>query len=152
MQKTILFLLSFIIISASVFSQVNSPALPNTNAVVTCFPDTAGYKTITVGPTGRDYTDLQQAINAANLGTMIVLDAGGTFKGGFTLPNKTIGSGWIIIMSSRMELLPAKEIRVSPTAITGNSTYTTQAAAMAKIITVNTSGIPCFATQTNAGG
>ncbi len=150
MQKNTLLLLSFIIITTSVFSQVNSPALPNTSAVVTCFPDTAGYKTITVGLAGRDYTDLQQAIDAASLGTMIVLDAGETFKGGFTLPNKTSGSGWIIIISSRMDLIAAEEIRIKPNANTGNSTYTTQAAAMAKIITVNTSGIPCFATQTNA--
>ncbi len=150
MQKNILLLLSFIIITTSAFSQVNSPALPNTSAVVTCFPDTTGYKTITVGPAGRDYTDLQQAIDAANLGTMIVLDAGATYKGGFTLPNKTTGKGWIIIMSSRMDLLSAEETRIKPNATTGNVSFPDQQAAMAKIITVNTSGIPCFATQTNA--
>ncbi|MDZ4756990.1 MAG: T9SS type A sorting domain-containing protein [Bacteroidota bacterium] len=143
-------LLLITIISAPMFSQVSPPILPNTSAVVTCFPDTAGYKTITVGPTNRDYTDLQKAINAANLGTIIVLDAGEIFKGGFTLPKKTLGTGWIIITSSRMDLLSGDEIRVSPTAATGNATYTTQASAMAKIITTNTSGIPCFVTQTNA--
>ena len=85
---------------------VNPPALPNTSTVITCFPDTSGYKTITVGAVGRDYTDLQKAINTADLGTIIKLDAGATFNGGFVLPKKTIGSGWIVIMSSRMDVLP----------------------------------------------
>lgn len=129
---------------------VNPPALPNTSAVITCFPDTTGYKTISVGPNGRDYSDLQQAINAADLGTIIKLDAGATFNGGFVLPKKTSGSGWIIIMSSRMDVLPKAETRIDPKAPTGNSGFKTQASAMAKIITTNLSGIPCFITKANA--
>lgn len=129
---------------------VNPPALPNTSTVITCFPDTSGYKTITVGAVGRDYTDLQKAINTADLGTIIKLDAGATFNGGFVLPKKTIGSGWIVIMSSRMDVLPKAETRIDPKAPTGNSGFKTQASAMAKIITNNLSGIPCFVTQANA--
>ena len=146
------FTLSIIFLSFSllIFSQVPSPALPITGAVITCLPDTTGYKIITVGPAGRNYTDLQFAINAAQLGTVIILDAGATFYGGFVLPNKTTGTGWIIITSSRMDLLPAKEVRINPTAATGNSSFPTQANAMSKIVTNNSSGIPCFKTNANA--
>lgn len=126
------------------------PELPNTKDVVTCFPDSSGYKTITVGANGKDFTDLQQAINAADLGTIIKIDAGATFNGGFTLPKKTKGNGWIILMSSRMDLLPKDETRINPSAATGNPNFPTQADAMPKIITNNLSGIPCFVTQANA--
>ncbi len=149
-KKNLLLFSIFFTISSLLLSQVPSPALPNTSAVITCMPDTAGYKIITVGPAGRNFTDLQLAINAATRGTVIVLDAGATFFGGFVFPNKTTGLGWIIITSSRMDLLPAKEIRINPNATTGNSTFTTQANAMAKIITNNSSGIPCFKTNANA--
>ena len=43
--------------------------------------------------------NLQAAINAAQPGDEIVLDAGAVFTGPITLPNKT-GSGWITITSS----------------------------------------------------
>lgn len=146
----ILPLLITLSIATTLFSQVKSPELPNTSAVITCFPDTAGYKKITVGPAGRDYTDLQQAINSAQLGTLIILDAGAIFNGGFTLPNKTNGSGWIIIMSSKMDMLPPAEIRIDPDKPTGTKVFPLQKDAMPKIITTNTSGIPCFVTKANA--
>jgi len=135
--------------STPLFSQVN-PALPNTADLVTCFPDTTGYTVITVGPVGRDYSDLQLAINAAQLGSVLILDAGITFNGGFILPNKTTGNGWIILMSSRMDLLPIDETRIDPLAHTGNSSFPIQASAMPKIVTNHLSGIPCFKTQANA--
>jgi hypothetical protein len=126
------------------------PTPPNTSAVVTCFPDTTGYKVITVGPVDRDYSDLQSAINAASLGTILILDASATFNGGFQLPDKGTGEDWIIIMSSRMDLLPADETRIDPSAVTGNSIFPTQHDAMPKIVTTNLSGIPCLATQARA--
>src|ERR1051326_2411887 len=54
--------------------------------------------------------DLQAAINSAAPGDIIVLDAGGTYRGPYTLPNKS-GTSYITITSSR-----ASEItgRVSP--------------------------------------
>ena len=54
--------------------------------------------------------DLQAAINSAVPGDTIVLDAGGTYRGPFTLPKKS-GDAYITIQSSR-----AGEItgRVSP--------------------------------------
>ena len=140
-----------IILSCSTYTsaQVELPAPPNTSQVITCFPDTAGYAVITVGPAGRDYTNLQQAIDAAQPGTVLLLDAGATFTGGFQLPEKT-GEGWIILMSSRMDLLPAEATRIQPDAPTGNASYPAQADAMPRIVTTNSSGIPCFRTQSGA--
>ncbi|MBA3705615.1 MAG: hypothetical protein H0W84_06855, partial [Bacteroidetes bacterium] len=148
--------LSLLVVWVCLFTSIQSiiaqtaPSLPNTTAVVTCYPQTPGYTVITVGPSGRDYSNLQQAIDAAQLGSILVLDAGVTFKGSFSLPDKTTGSGWIIITSSRMDLLPAVETRINPSASTGNGTFPTQVSAMPKIITTNTSGVPCFYTQANA--
>lgn len=126
------------------------PAMPDTKEVVTCFPDTSGYERITVGPEGRDYSDLQQAINAAPLGSVLVLDAGVVFYGGFTLPDKGDGDEWIVLMSSRMDLLSKDEVRIDPTAATADFQFPDQASAMPKIITDNLSGIPCLATQASA--
>lgn len=150
-MKLLIFSLTFSIIlyySENTKSQT-LPSLPNTDSVITCFPDTSGYTKITVGPVGRDYSDLQIAIDVANPGSVIVIDAGETFYGGFTLPDKS-GAGWILIMSSRMDLLPAEETRIDPFASTGDFSFPTQSDAMPKIITNNTSGIPCIITNANA--
>ena len=58
--------------------------------------------------------DLQAALNNAQLGDTIVLQAGATFRGPFKLPNKTAGSGWIYVVSSHLSALPAPGTRVSP--------------------------------------
>ena len=126
------------------------PAYPNTQDVMTCFPDTTGYFRITVGPVGRDYSDLQEAIDAAPLGSVLILDAGAVFNGGFILPDKGNGEEWIVLISSRMDLLPAEVSRLSPSASTGDQDFPNQSSAMPKIITNNLSGIPCFKTQAYA--
>jgi len=82
--------------------------------------------------------NLQTVINNANLGDVIVLDAGATFTGNFTLPNKTSGGSWIYIISSDMASLPAEGTRVGPA----------DAAHMPKIISPNTS--PAIATAFGA--
>jgi len=125
------------------------PTLPNTADVETCFPDTSGYAVITVGPAGRDFSDLQAALHAAAPGSILVLDAGAAFKGSFTLPNKT-GNGWIILMSSHTHLLPQAATRIAPDAPTGNGAFPTQKDAMPKIVTTNPSGLPCLRTQASA--
>lgn len=56
----------------------------------------------------------QSAINSSNLGDIIQLQAGVTFTGPFTLPDKTSGTGWIYIISSAYSSLPAPCTRVSP--------------------------------------
>ena len=68
-------------------------------------------------PTGKTYHvnaggNFQAALDSANLGDVIVLQAGATFTGPFTLPNKTSGSGWIYIQSSNYASLPGPCTRV----------------------------------------
>src|SRR5215469_7348231 len=71
-----------------------------------------------VAPTGARLNvvaggNLQTALNNAKPGDTIVLPAGATFRGPFTLPNKS-GSGWIYVVSSRLAYLPPPGTRVSP--------------------------------------
>jgi hypothetical protein len=58
--------------------------------------------------------DLQAALDKAQLGDTIVLQAGATFRGPFKLPNKTAGSGWIYVVSSHLANLPPSGTRVGP--------------------------------------
>jgi len=67
-----------------------------------------GARILKVGP--KD--DLQAAINAAQPGDTIVVQAGATFIDGFVLPLKS-GTGEIVIQSSRMSELP-EGVRVNP--------------------------------------
>ncbi|HEU4833261.1 MAG TPA: hypothetical protein VFS90_02560 [Pyrinomonadaceae bacterium] len=67
-----------------------------------------GKRIINVGP--KD--SLQAALNAANYGDTIVVQAGVTLSGNFTLPKKT-GTGEIVIQSSRIGELP-ENVRVTP--------------------------------------
>ena len=67
-----------------------------------------GRRIITVGP--KD--DLQAAINAAQGGDTIVVQAGAIFTGGFVLPRKS-GTGEIVIQSSRLSEL-SEGVRVNP--------------------------------------
>ena len=86
----------------------------------TRYPALAG-RTINVSAGGN----LQAAINTALPGDEIVLQAGATFSGNFTLPGKT-GTGWIVIKSGGT--LPPVGTRITPAS----------AAQLAKIITPNT--------------
>jgi hypothetical protein len=67
-------------------------------------------KTITV-PSGGD---LQTALDQAEPGDVISLQAGSTYMGPFTLPDKN-GSAWITIQSSALTSLPGPNSRVGPT-------------------------------------
>ena len=71
--------------------------------------------------------DFQAALETARFGDAIVLEAGASFRGNFSLPRKE-GTGWIVIRSSALESsLPAPGTRVTPE----------QAHAMPKIISPN---------------
>ena len=61
-------------------------------------------------PTGRQLSvpaggDLQGALNSAQPGDAIVLQAGATYTGNFRLPVKS-GSGWIHVQTSALSSLP----------------------------------------------
>jgi hypothetical protein len=58
--------------------------------------------------------DLQAALNKAQLGDTVVLQAGATFTGPIKLPNNSAGSGWIYVISSNLASLPAPGRRVGP--------------------------------------
>ena len=90
-------------------SAAQPPALPQAYIDTTYSPPAGKVITVKAGD------NLQTAINNANLGDTIVLQAGATFTGNFTLPNKTIGSGWIYIVSGNYASLPAPGNRVAPT-------------------------------------
>ena len=79
--------------------------------------------TLTVAAGG----DLQAALEKAQLGDTIVLEAGASWTGPFKLPNKAAGSGWIYVVSSHLSDLPPAGSRVSPT----------NAASMPKILAPN---------------
>lgn len=72
----------------------------------------------TLKVTGRSQTvapgtDLQAALDSAQPGDELVLEAGQFYTGNFTLPRKT-GAGWIILRSSAMNRLPAEGVRARP--------------------------------------
>ncbi|MGH7304940.1 MAG: hypothetical protein ACRELZ_16780, partial [Candidatus Rokuibacteriota bacterium] len=95
-----------------------------------------------VAPTGRQTGvpaggDLQGALNAAQPGDAIILQAGATYTGNFTLPAKS-GSGWIHVQSSALSSLPAAGTRVGPA----------QANLMPKIVSPNTA--PAIGTAAGA--
>lgn len=112
------------------------PELPNACSLVTTMTDTKNYKLITVGAVGRDYNDFQKALDEANYGTIIELDADSEYKGSFRLPYKT-GEGWIIIRSSAMSKLPKANQRIS----------TSDQIFMPKIITTHVAGLPAIFTE-----
>lgn len=94
------------------FAQV-LPELPHEYLDV-CYPTTAS--TITVCSSGCDYGNgqLQQAFNAAQPGTTILLQSGHTYSGAFTLPTKT-GNAWIVIRTNVPDAqLPPADQRIDP--------------------------------------
>lgn len=90
-------------------SVVAPPALPQ-EYVNTDMPTQSG-TVITVNAGG----DFQAALNAAMPGDTIVLAAGATFSGNFTLPAKANPDNkWVVIKSSQADQLPDEGNRVSP--------------------------------------
>jgi hypothetical protein len=94
------------------------PELPRVY-VDTSMPTTSITKTVC--NSGCNYTNdqLQQAIDDAQLGTTILLQAGATYTPlddrGFILKNKTAGSGWIIIRTAALDnALPPPGTRLIP--------------------------------------
>jgi hypothetical protein len=89
-------------------SAQSAPALPQSWVDTTLQAPTG--RTIAVAAGG----DFQAALNTAQPGDVITLQAGATFPGPFTLPNKS-GSGWITVRSSAPDsALPAPGTRIDP--------------------------------------
>ncbi len=117
---------------AVVSANAAPPNLPQTYVDTTYSPPTGNVLTVNAGG------NLQTAINNAQLGDTIVLQAGAIFNGPIRLPNKT-GSGWIYIRSSNYASLPAPGNRVGPA----------DAANMPKIV-VSPGGSSAINTQSGA--
>ncbi len=79
-------------------------------ATLALAPVSVNAATLTVGPGGN----LQTAINAAKPGDTIVLTAGATYTGTFTLPVPPAGSGFITIRTAADSRLPAPGKRIQP--------------------------------------
>ncbi len=80
-------------------------------------------------------SDFQAAVNSANCGDEVVLDAGAVFSGNFIMPAKSC-SGQILIRSSAISSLPVAQ-RVSPASVSS----------MATLISPNLSPVLSFATS-----
>lgn len=123
------------------------PALPQ-NTVSLTFPvqGTSNCPTLTTGSNcirtpGASASNFQSALNSATCGDTIVLQAGYTYSGNFTVPatSCTNNSGWIVIESSALASLPASGNRVGPS----------NASNMAVISTPNGSTAIQFANNAN---
>lgn len=89
-------------------SEAVEPEPPRELVDTTIIPSTG--RTLTVNA-GRDF---QTALNEAQLGDVIVLEAGASFSGPFVLRDKKSGAGWITIRSSAVDKnFPAPGTRVS---------------------------------------
>ncbi|MDQ3418965.1 MAG: hypothetical protein M3541_09310, partial [Acidobacteriota bacterium] len=83
--------------------------------VVFGYATVAGAATLRVCASGCQFSDLQQAIDAAAPGDTILLRAGETFIGNVILPSKPASSAWITIRSDAADSqLPADGVRLIP--------------------------------------
>ena len=102
------------------------PALPKIFLETGVAATPVSGKTIEVGPGG----DFQAALDKAQPGDEVVLQAGAAYTGNFILPAKQGSGKWITIRTSNMTGLPQEGTRVGPR----------HAAAMPKIVDPNGSG------------
>ena len=108
MARRVWLLLAVLLTVCTVLEAQILPAGPS-KFVDTTYPVMTG-ATINV-PAGGDF---QAALNQAQLGDTIVLQAGATYSGSFTLNPKS-GSGWILIRTSAADSsLPAQGHRITP--------------------------------------
>jgi hypothetical protein len=81
-------------------------------------------------------TDFKNALNSANPGDTIVLDAGVTYQSNFTLPAKSNpNKKWIYIVGSALSSLPAPGTRVNPA---------TDASQMPKVVSTNMTAVRVY--------
>ena len=133
-RLTALTFLLFLIMLTSVSLAQTLPALPRAYVDTTMPVQTGTTYTVT------SCTNLQTTINSAALGDTIIINSSLTCVGQFTLPEKTTGSGWIIIQSSALANLPPEGVRINPSV---------HAQYMPKILTNSISG-SAFSTPVRA--
>src|SRR5690349_9776929 len=85
------FLAAILLLPGAVAAAANPPTAPS-KMVSPLPPDNTGGRTIPV----KASDNLQTKLNDAKPGDTLVLDAGATWVGNFTLPPKS-GTGWITI-------------------------------------------------------
>ncbi len=85
-----------------IFLNSNYPNLPE------------GHRVLTVGHSGRNYTDCQSAVNAAAPGDEVVIDARFVCSR-LVLPDKGPTDNYIVIRSANMSGLPPEGVRISKT-------------------------------------
>jgi len=79
------------------------PALPEATVDVTMPVQMGKIRRISPG----DSKSFQKALSASTCGDTIVLQAGSTYSGNFTIPNIGSCSGWVIVESSKVSNLPS---------------------------------------------
>lgn len=93
---------------------LNSSAIPDPVAptlIDTSMPSQTG----TIRNIDASCSNLQTQINSASLGDTIIIPAGTVCTGNYIFPNKTTGSGWIVVRTSTPDSqLPAPGNRISP--------------------------------------
>jgi hypothetical protein len=118
--------------SGNAFAQApTQPTLPQetvslampTQGTAACPTLTTGSNCIRNVPAG-DALSFKNAVSAATCGDTIVLVAGSTYSGNFTIP-ATSCSGWIVIETSALSGLPASGNRVGPSNIANMATIST---------------------------
>ena len=107
-------------LAAALLAALAIAAIPHERALAAALPaPPKTFDTSYAPPSGKTWPvaaggNLQAALDQAQLGDTIALEAGATFTGRFTLPNKTTGTGWIYVVSSKLASLPAAGQRVAP--------------------------------------
>lgn len=99
---------AFVVVPETSFA-FESPALPQPPTTFDTPYQLPSGKRIEV-PAGGN---LQAALEAARGGDIVVLQAGATYRGSFTLRSKPGGDGWIYIQTSSYDQIPSSGKRVS---------------------------------------
>ena len=113
------------------------PELPRDSVAVAWIAATG--RTINV----RQGDNLQRALESAQRGDEVVIEAGAEFRGNFELPAKSgqATDGWIVVRTSALDQLPPPGIRIDPLQ---------HAAAMPRLVTPNERAV--LATEAGASG
>ena len=125
-----------------------APALPEASVDLTmpmqgtanCPSLTSGSDCIRQVPAGNA-SSLQAALNASTCGDTVVLQAGSTYSGNFTVPNIGSCSGWVVVESSNVSSLPSGT-RVGPSSVSKMASLST--ATLGPVLQLPTAGIHNF--------